>query len=136
IYPPELAARVQTLVVPVDTVNYNQVHRFLNITEDEFNTAVSNGDPNDPVKIFRSVLAKTWRDHRVALNLYSDARQHGPDPMLTMVSYEGTDAVDHLFAPFHPPYREDINQTSYRKYWPAIANYYAQPDRLIGQWSV
>lgn len=51
-----------------------------------------------------------------------------------MVSYEGTDAVNHLFSPFHPPYRDGISEEDYRRFWPTVANYYAEIDRLIGEW--
>jgi predicted AlkP superfamily phosphohydrolase/phosphomutase/Tfp pilus assembly protein PilF len=134
VYPPSLAARATSLSVPVDTVGYDQARRFLNVSGDEWNNAIAGKNPADPIIIFRSILAKTWNDHRVALNLYNDQRQQGHDPMLVMVSYEGTDAVNHLFAPFHPPYREGISQESYRKFWPAVGNYYAEVDRLIGEW--
>ena len=132
VYPAALADRAASLAVPPDTVGYAQVRRFLNLTPDEWDNATKN--PSDPAMIFRSILAKTWTDHRVAINLYNDQRQHGQDPMLVMVSYEGTDAVNHLFAPYHPPYRDGISEASYRKYWPAVANYYAEVDRLIGEW--
>lgn len=134
VYPPEVAQRAQSLTVPVGTVNYDQMRRFLNVTNAEFDAAVNGGKASDPINIFRGVLAKTWSDHRVAINLYNDARQHGQDPLLIMMSYEGADAVNHLFAPFHPPYREGISQDDYRKYWPAVANYYSEVDRLIGEW--
>jgi Flp pilus assembly protein TadD len=134
IYPAELAPRAQSLVVPVETVGYSQVRRFLNILPAEWDRATSRADPSDPVNVFRQVLAKTWSDHRVAINLYNDERQHGRDPMLMMIECSGTDAVNHLFAPFHPPYREGISQEGYRKFWPAVANYYAEVDRLIGEW--
>ena len=100
----------------------------------EWDKAINGKNASDPIVIFRSILAKTWNDHRVAINLYNDQRQHGQDPTLVMVSYEGTDAVNHLFAPFHPPYREGISEERYRKFWPAVANYYAEVDRLIGEW--
>ena len=129
VYPPALTQRVQQLDVPAATIGSPQVRRFLNITEAEYNAAVTSGGPSHPVNVFRNVLAKTWSDHRVAINLY---QEH--DPLLTMVHYEGTDAVNHLFSPYHPPYREGINQTEFRKYWPAVANYYAEIDRLIGEW--
>ena len=132
IYPPALADRAASLAVPADTVGYTQVRRFLQISADEWDHASKN--PSDPAAIFRSILAKTWNDHRVAINLYNDQRQRGQDPMLVMVSYEGTDAVNHLFAPYHPPQRDGISETNYRKYWPAVSNYYAEVDRLIGEW--
>jgi predicted AlkP superfamily phosphohydrolase/phosphomutase/Tfp pilus assembly protein PilF len=134
VYPSALTDRAASLAVPVETVGYEQSRRFLNISPTEWDNAVNGKNPADPVVIFRSILAKTWNDHRVAINLYNDQRQHGQDPMLVMVSYEGTDAVNHLFAPFHPPYREGISQESYRKFWPTVANYYAEVDRLIGEW--
>jgi len=129
VYPAELAQRVAQLEVPAQTIQSPQVRRFLNITEAEFNTAVSGGGPADPVNVFRDVLAKTWTDHRAAVNLYQQQ-----EPLLLMVNYEGTDVVNHLFSPYHPPYREGISQTEFRKYWPAVANYYSEVDRLIGEW--
>lgn len=129
VYPAELGQRVAQLEVPAQTVGSPQVRRFLNITDAEFTTAAGSGGPMDPVNVFRDVLAKTWTDHRVALNLYQQQ-----EPLLLMVNYEGTDAVNHLFAPYHPPYREGMSQTNFRKYWPAVANYYSEVDRLIGEW--
>jgi predicted AlkP superfamily phosphohydrolase/phosphomutase/Tfp pilus assembly protein PilF len=129
VHPPGLASRVAQLDVPQQTIQGPQVRRFLNITAEEYDAALARGGPTDPVNVFRNVLAKTWTDHRVAVNLY---QQH--EPLLTMVHYEGTDAVNHLFSAYHPPYREGIDQTEFRKYWPAVANYYSEVDRLIGEW--
>lgn len=129
IYPSELSQRTSQLEVASQTVGSPQVRRFLNITDEEFNDAVASGGPAHPINVFRDILAKTWSDHRVALNLYQQQ-----DPLLLMVNYEGTDAVNHLFSPYHPPYREGMSQTEFRKYWPAVANYYSEVDRLIGDW--
>ena len=127
--PPELRQRVAAQVVDPRTVAYGQVGRFLNITATEFDEAVARGGPTEPANIFRDVLAKTWTDHRVAISLYQQQ-----EPLVMMMSYEGTDTVNHLFGPFHPPYREGISQTEFRKYWPTVANYYSEIDRLIGEW--
>lgn len=134
ISPAEVQQRAASLLVPVDTVGYAQVRRFLNISSAEFDKAAGSGNAGDPINVFRGVLAKTWSDHRVAINLYNDARRNNRDPLLVMMSYDGTDAVNHLFAPFHPPYREGVSQDSYRKFWPAVANYYSEVDRLLGEW--
>jgi Tfp pilus assembly protein PilF len=134
IYPPAAEQRAASMIVPVDTVGYAQIRRFLNITPAEFDNAVSSGGAGDPINVFRRVLAKTWSDHRVALSIYNDARRHERDPLLLMVSYDGTDTVNHLFSPYHPPYREDVSEERYRKFWPAVANYYSEVDRLIGEW--
>jgi predicted AlkP superfamily phosphohydrolase/phosphomutase/Tfp pilus assembly protein PilF len=129
IAPPPLAPKVEPLVVPESTVGYDQVRRFLNITPDEYNQAVTNGGPGDPINVFRGVLAKTWSDQRAGLQLFRDQ-----SPLLFMMELSGTDVVNHLFAPYHPPYREGVSESGYRKYWPAVANYYSEIDRLIGEW--
>ena len=132
VFPLALASRADALDVPPNTIEYLQARRFLNISEAEWNKALEN--PNDPITVFRDVLAKTWGDHRVAINLYNDERRRGHDSQLIMLSYEGTDAVNHLFGPYHPPLREGVSSEGYRKFWPAVANYYAEIDRLIGEW--
>jgi len=129
ISPRELTPRIAPLDIAPDSLQHQQVGRFLNISATEYERAVAGGNPQDPVNVFRKVLAKTWTDHRVALSLYQKE-----EPLLMMMSYEGTDAVNHLFAPYHPPYREGMSQEGFRKYWPTVANYYSEVDRLIGEW--
>lgn len=129
LHPAKHEQRVGSMRVPVETIGYEQVRRFLNITEAEYQQGVTSGNPSDPVIVMRSLLAKTWSDHRAGLELY---RQESP--LLMMMHYEGTDVVNHLGAPYHPPYREGISNTDFRKYWPLVANYYSEIDRLIGEW--
>lgn len=127
--PAELRPRIATQVVAPSTVGFAQVGRFLNITGQEYEDGISKGGAGHPVNVFRETLAKTWTDHRAAVALYQQQ-----EPLVMMLSYEGTDVVNHLFAPYHPPYREGMSQTEFRKYWPSVANYYAEVDRLIGEW--
>lgn len=129
IWPRDAAPRLRSQLVPAESLQHAQVGRFLNITPKEFDEAIASGNPNDPVIVFRDLLAKTWSDHRAAVQLYQQQQ-----PQLMMMSYEGTDAVNHLFAPYHPPYREGISQENFRKYWPTVANYYSEVDRLLGEW--
>ena len=129
IYPADLAQRVKPLKVDVSTVGYDQIRRFMNISPDEYQNAVSSNDAAYPVNVFRNVLAKTWSDHRVAIDMY---RQQSP--LLFMMTYDGPDTINHLFAPYHPPYRDGVSQDGYRRYWPTVANYYSEIDRLIGDW--
>jgi predicted AlkP superfamily phosphohydrolase/phosphomutase/Tfp pilus assembly protein PilF len=129
VWPPALASRVNASVVPPATIGFGQVQRFLTVTPAEFQHSISVNETSDPTAIFRSVLAKTWTDHRVAVDLYET--EH---PTLVMMQYEGTDAVNHLFAPFHPPQREGVSSEDYRRYWGGVSNYYSEIDRLIGEW--
>lgn len=129
LHPPQLGPRATELLIPLSTVGYDQVHRFLNVSREEFERAVESKNARDPINVLRGTLSKTWSDHRVAMHLYREQQ-----PLLLMLAYEGTDAVNHLFAPFHPPHREGVSQSAYRKFWPAVANYYAEIDRLLGEW--
>lgn len=129
IHPANLQAFVNRSGVPVETVGFQQVNRFLNITSAEFQQGVSSSAASDPIRTFRSVLAKTWSDHRVGIELYQAKK-----PMLMMQSFEGTDVVNHLFGPYHPPFRQGVDNESFRRYWPAVANYYSEVDRMIGEW--
>lgn len=129
IAPQKVTPRARALEIPLQTIGYDQVRRFLNITQAEYDAAVNARDPRDPVNVFRAILAKTWSDHRVAINTYNEQQ-----PTLLMIDYSGTDAVNHLFGPFHPPLRDGVSEENYRRYWPAVANYYAEIDRLIGEW--
>ncbi len=121
-----LAAKAQ---IPEATVGWEQMHRFLNINQNEFQKAVGTGNPQDPIVRFRSVLAKTWSDDRLALEIYRKEK-----PQLMMLGFEGADIVDHLFGAYHPPYREDVSWEDYRRFWPAVGNYYAEIDRMLGEW--
>jgi tetratricopeptide (TPR) repeat protein len=128
--PAKYVDAARRVAVPVESISYDQVHRFLQgVTPAEYDAAVSSRNPRDPVNIFRTVLAKTWTDHRVAMDAYREQQ-----PLVMMMSYDGTDAVNHLFSPYHPPYRQDVSSEDYRKYWSGVSNYYSEVDRLIGEW--
>ena len=126
IQPSKYEQRVQQLAIPQDKIGYQQLRRFLTVSPAEFDKAT---DPHDPTNIFRNVLAKSWSDHRAAINLYNEQQ-----PLVFMMSYDGTDAVNHLFAPFHPPFRDGVSTDGYRKYWAAVTTYYTEVDRMIGEW--
>ncbi len=129
IYPPRLGDIVTPVLIPESTIDYRQVARFINVTENEFRSEIASRNPRDPVIAMRSILAKTWSDHRAAIALFKRQK-----PMLTMVMYDGTDEVNHLFGAYHPPKRLAVPFEEYRRYWPTVANYYSEIDRLIGEW--
>jgi predicted AlkP superfamily phosphohydrolase/phosphomutase/Flp pilus assembly protein TadD len=127
IYPANIAAKAHNAEVAPSTVGYDQVQRFLHITSAEYDAGVSR--PGDPINEFHDILIKTWNDHSVALSMYRDQA-----PLFFAMTYEGTDVVNHLFAPYHPPQRDGVSADAYRKYWPAVSNYYSDVDRMIGEW--
>lgn len=127
--PADIAQRTAANIIPENTVGVQQLARFLNLTQSEFDDALNSNDEQNPAVLFRATLAKTWSDHRRALAAYQATR-----PVVMMMNYEGTDVVNHLFGPYHPPYREGVSEVEFRKYWKTVAEYYAEVDRLIGEW--
>ena len=130
VHPPSFEPRVDQIAVPELTIGFDQIRRFLNVTANEFQNAAVARAATDPISLFRRVLAKTWTDHRVAIDYFQSVK-----PNLVMVNFEGADTVNHLFAPYHPPLRNGVDAGEYRKYWPVVANYYSEIDRLIGEWT-
>ncbi|MFN2441334.1 MAG: alkaline phosphatase family protein [Thermoanaerobaculia bacterium] len=129
VYPPEASEIVAPMLIEEGAIGFQDMQRFLNVTESEFQQAIGSNDPSDPIRMLRSTLAKTWSDHRAALALFEKQT-----PALTMVLYSGSDTVNHLFSPYHPPKRQVVPLEEYRRYWPTVAAYYSEIDRLIGEW--
>lgn len=124
-YPPQLREIAAEARIDPATVGDPQLGRFVNITT----AAQSEPGEEDPLPMLRDALARTWSTHRAALAAY-----RASSPELLIVNYETPDVVNHLFSPFHPPYREGVSWADYRKYWPAVANFYSEMDRLMGEW--
>lgn len=129
VHPDAIAEIVQKAAIPASTIGVPQLSRFISMPAAEIQTALGANDPSHPVIQLRHILAKTWTDHRSAIALFEKHQ-----PMLTMVGYDGSDAVNHLFGAWHPPLRQGVSWEEYRRYWPAVANYYSELDRLIGEW--
>jgi predicted AlkP superfamily phosphohydrolase/phosphomutase/Tfp pilus assembly protein PilF len=126
IRPAKYEPRVRQLAIPQQSIGYQQIRRFITVSPEEFDKTT---DQRSPINLFRGILAKTWSDHRAAINLYNEQQ-----PLVFMMAYDGTDAVNHLFAPYHPPFRDGVSNDGYRKYWATVTTYYAEIDRMIGEW--
>lgn len=124
-----LADRVESLVVPAETIGYPQISRFVDLSEADLEAALASGDPKNPIVILRDTLARTWTDHRIGLELYQ-SRQ----PALLLLGVPGADVIHHVFGPFHPPFRSGVDRESYDRYWPVVTNFYIELDRLLGEW--
>ena len=65
-------------------------------------------------------LARTW------------IAEHRPD--LSIVYFQGTDTIGHVFAPYAPPRRPEVAETDYARFHRVPELYFAEIDRLLGEY--
>ncbi|HSM14415.1 MAG TPA: alkaline phosphatase family protein, partial [Thermoanaerobaculia bacterium] len=131
VYPESRWPEVQSRLVTADQIPYQDVRRFLDISREEFDRFWTE-TPDDqrleqPVNHFRRILATTRTYHALALEAVAEK------PDLTMVYYEGSDTVGHLFARFLPPRLPVVSEEDVRRYGRALPEFYVYLDELLGQ---
>jgi Flp pilus assembly protein TadD len=87
------------------------------------------GGLESPVAAMAKILSATRSVHRIARELYDRER-----PDLTIVYYEGTDVIGHVFAPYVAPRLACVSDADFAGYSGTVAAYHAMVDRLLGQW--
>lgn len=131
VYPPEAWEEVKKGLVPAEEVSYQDVHRFVDVSREDFERRWASLPPErrqeDRVNHLRKILATTKSYQRIALSLLD----HQTD--LTMVYYEGTDTVGHLFARFLPPVLPGIGADDVRRFGAALPAFYDYADELLGE---
>ncbi len=131
VHPPYAWPAVRRRLVRADEVRIEEVRRFVTIDGDEldrlWNSLPPERRPEDRINHLRKVLAATRTYHQVALDLLRDQAD------LTMVYYEGTDTVGHLFARFLPPRLPGVSEEDVRRFGGALQEFYVHADELLGE---
>jgi tetratricopeptide (TPR) repeat protein len=86
---------------------------------------------SDPRAALRRILINTEVYHRLSLD-YLRSRAQLPD--LTIVYFEGTDTIGHVFAPFAPLKQPSISQADYDRYSGVPEKYFRYIDTIIGDY--
>lgn len=113
------------------TVDFQTVHQYLpTLTEAEYQEATADPNPySHPVAALHRILVQT----RIYADLSSEwIRAQRPD--LTIVYYEGTDSIGHVFAPFVPPKQPEVSAEDYARYKDVARRYFHMIDELIGDY--
>ena len=101
VHPASAWERLEPLLVTAEDVPYEEVQRYIAVDREElarrWESVPAGERQEDRVNHLRKILATTESYHRIALSLLEEQAD------LTMVYYEGTDTVGHLFARFLPP---------------------------------
>jgi predicted AlkP superfamily phosphohydrolase/phosphomutase/tetratricopeptide (TPR) repeat protein len=131
VYPPEAWAWIKPDIVTADAISYDEVHRFVDIDRSAYQAAWESLPPDrrqeNKINHLRKVLAATRTYEGIALGLL----KHQAD--LTIVYFEGTDTVAHLFARDLPPQLPGVSEDDIRRFGHAIPEYYLYIDSILGK---
>ena len=131
VYPAAAWSWVQKDLAPAEEISYQDVRWFVDVSCEDLERRWTSLAPErrqeDPVNHLRKILATTRSYHAIALELL----RHQAD--LTLVYYEGTDTVGHLFARYLPPRMPGVSADEIRRFGHALPEFYAYADELLGE---
>jgi Flp pilus assembly protein TadD len=100
------------------------------LTEDEFREAVARRAPYaHPVSALRRILVETRVWNALARYVIAERR-----PALSIVYFQGTDTIGHVFAPYAPPRRPEVAEADFARFHRVPDLYFAEIDRLLGEY--
>ncbi len=131
VHPPELWPRIEKMIVHADDITFEEVRRFIDISEAEYQQAWDSLPPDrrqeNRINHLRKVLAATRTYQAIALDFLQDPAE------LSLFYFEGTDTIGHLFAQFLPPRLPKVSEEDVRRFGRAMPEYYVWMDELLGQ---
>src|SRR5262249_38697194 len=82
-----------------------------------------------PISALRRILVETRVYDALARDVWQ--REH---PDLTIVYFQGTDSIGHVFAPFAPPRQPAVADADYERYRAVPERYFREIDSLLGRY--
>ena len=112
-------------------VNYDAVHAYLPwLSEAEYLKVADSDDPYaQPVSALRRMLIETTVYGDLSLQWIREQR-----PDLTVVYFQSSDTIGHVFAPYAPPRQPAIAQQDYDRYSAVPERFFRALDARIGQY--
>lgn len=129
-FPATLAGGLEQILARDGAVSAEDLARLVNVPSPEIERvrSAATGLENPLVALSR-IVGATRVQQRIGRDLYDRTL-----PDLSMVYFEGTDAVGHVFAPYVAPKMSCVADEEFRRYSGVVDAYYALVDRLLGQW--
>lgn len=131
VYPEEAWPGVRERLVDAERIDCALVRRFVEVDCAEIERRWASLPPEkrqeDRVNHLRKILATTRSYHAMALDLL---RQQAD---LTLVYYEATDTIGHLFARFLPPRVPGVTDEDVARFGRALPEAYVWADELLGE---
>ncbi len=113
------------------TTDLSVMQRYLPwLSDAEYQQHEASDDPYaNPISALRRILIQTKVYDTLGRDAF--ARDHAN---LTIVYFEGTDSIGHVFAPYAPPRQAVISQADYDRYSQVPQKYFEQIDRQLGEY--
>jgi Flp pilus assembly protein TadD len=113
------------------SVGYDAVHAYLPwLTPGEYQKVADSDDPYaQPVSALRRMLIETTVYGDLSLQWIREQR-----PDLTVVYFQSTDTVGHVFAPYAPPRQPAITPEDYERYSAVPEKFFRALDNRIAQY--
>jgi tetratricopeptide (TPR) repeat protein len=132
VYPPAEEAWARAALAATEKeVGFTAVHAYLPwLTEEDYRSLLAQPDPYaQPAAALRRILVETAVYDRLAKSWLA---RHRPD--LTVVYFQGSDAIGHVFAPYAPPRQPEIPEADFARYSGVPRAYFADLDRRLGEY--
>jgi Flp pilus assembly protein TadD/predicted AlkP superfamily pyrophosphatase or phosphodiesterase len=100
------------------------------LTHDEYVRNASSRDPYaQPISALRRILIDTHVYDSLGRDVVALQK-----PDLTVIYFEGTDTIGHVFAPFAPPKQPQVSDADYERYHDVPEKYFKHIDDVIGEY--
>lgn len=132
VHPPDREAWARETLDRVEReTGYDDLHAYLPwLDPAAYEEAVARPDPYaHPVSALRRILVETRAYDALAR---SWLEKETPD--LTVLYFQGTDTLGHVFAPYAPPRQPGVSEEDFERYRRVPELYFAEVDRLLGAW--
>lgn len=132
VHPPEREAWARQILERAEReVDVAALRAYLpDLTEAEFREAAARPDPfAHPVSALRRILVETRAYDALARTWIAERR-----PDLSIVYFQGTDTIGHVFAPYAPPRRPEVPEAEFARFHRVPELYFVEVDRLLGEY--
>jgi predicted AlkP superfamily phosphohydrolase/phosphomutase len=132
VHPPDREAWARETLDRVEReTGYDDLHEYLPwLDQTAYEEAAARPDPYaHPVSALRRILVETHAYDALARSWLD---KETPD--LTILYFQGTDTLGHVFAPYAPPRQPGVSEGDFERYRHVPELYFAEVDRLLGAW--
>jgi tetratricopeptide (TPR) repeat protein len=132
VHPPEEHTRLLDELARVERdVSHAALRAYLPwLTAAEYDRLDASGNPYaHPVTMLRRILVETRLYHRLATDWIRRKQ-----PALSVVYFQGTDSIGHVFAAFAPPRQPSVDQADFERYSQVPEAFFAEIDTLLGEY--